>query len=162
MHYFQNQNSLFDLEHGLNVSIILRMYFFIWEYDFFILENHFLILENDFVFLKISVVFWKIIMCFWKMYMFFSGNVYCFFEKCILKKHMFGAEISTYRELKVIAKVINSITSSAHSSWCASGHRRASSCRWHRCASGHRCASSCRCAYTSVHPGTGAHPAAGV
>ena len=28
---------------------------------------------------------------------------------------MFGAEISTYRELKVIAKVISSITSSAHS-----------------------------------------------
>ena len=48
MHYFLNQNSLFDLENGLNVSIISRMYFFIWEYDFFILENHFLILENDF------------------------------------------------------------------------------------------------------------------
>ena len=37
---------------------------------------------------------------------------------------MFGAEISTYRELKVIAKVISSITSSAHSSRQGPGKAR--------------------------------------
>ena len=80
MHYFQNQNSLFDLENGLVVSIILRMYFFIWEYDSFILENHFLILENDFRISENPWTFFGKTPCFWKMYMFFLELSAVFFN----------------------------------------------------------------------------------